>query len=119
MITGIQIALSCIAVAFIISPLLRGGKYGSPGHEETDALGRRISELEGRKDACLQYIKEVEFDYQLGKISEEDFLNLQQRYKGEVISLIKEIDLLHEQGNLAVQVEREVKRLRRRLKKEK
>lgn len=52
----------------------------------------RLSELESRREALYAAIKELEFDYRMGKLSETDYKELDERYKLEALSLLKEID---------------------------
>lgn len=57
-----------------------------------DDFNHRAMDLEERKEAIYATIKEIEFDYQMGKLSEEDFKELRQKYKEEAIGLLKKID---------------------------
>lgn len=61
--------------------------------------GRRVnssnnhpSELVERKQTIYAAIKDIEFDYQMGKLSKEDYQELRQQYKDEAVRLLKEID---------------------------
>lgn len=51
-----------------------------------------LADLIQRKDAVMRSIKEVEFDYQTGKLSEEDFDAYDQRMRQQAISLIRQIE---------------------------
>ncbi|HSC35488.1 MAG TPA: zinc-ribbon domain-containing protein, partial [Thermodesulfobacteriota bacterium] len=46
------------------------------------------------KDSLLTAIKDIEFDYGLGKLSREDFEELHGKYRAEAAGLLKEIDSL-------------------------
>ncbi|MCG8604927.1 zinc ribbon domain-containing protein [bacterium] len=49
-------------------------------------------DLVERKESLYAAIKEIEFDYQMGKLSETDFKELRQQYKNDAIGLLKKID---------------------------
>jgi rRNA maturation endonuclease Nob1 len=52
----------------------------------------RAQDLEERKEAIYTAIKDIEFDYQMGKLSEEDFKELRQQYKEDAMGLLKKIE---------------------------
>ncbi|HHL72593.1 MAG TPA: zinc ribbon domain-containing protein [Bacteroidetes bacterium] len=52
----------------------------------------RAEDLEARKTEIYSAIKDIEFDYEMGKLSEEDFLALREKYKAEAISVLRELD---------------------------
>ncbi len=45
-----------------------------------------------QKEYSYTAIKELEFDYNMGKISEDDFQNLRKRYKAEAINAILKLE---------------------------
>ncbi|MBI2830607.1 MAG: zinc ribbon domain-containing protein [Chloroflexi bacterium] len=57
-------------------------------------------------------IKELEFDYQSGVLSEEDYRDLEVRYKKKAISLLKEADRAVVTSQEDDDIEREVRQLR-------
>lgn len=75
---------------FVVLPIvqakMRQGQWANP---ETN---HRANELVERKENIYAAIKELEFDYQMGKLSEEDFQELRQQYKQEAVGLLKKID---------------------------
>jgi hypothetical protein len=50
------------------------------------------ADLLDRKETVYAAIKEIEFDYQMGKLSEEDFQQLRQQYKDEAVAILKQLD---------------------------
>lgn len=58
----------------------------------------RNEELRSRKAIALAAIKELEFDYQTGKLSSEDYNCLKSRYEGEAIETMKSLDGLQKGG---------------------
>ncbi len=78
--------ISVVAIYFTVSPLLRAGRATLLLDDD------KLVELLGRKDALLQAIKELEFDYRVGKISDEDYHRLDQRMRRQAIGLIQQIE---------------------------
>jgi hypothetical protein len=78
--------LSLLATFFAISPLLR------PGRASLVVEDDKLVELLGRKDSVLQAIKDLEFDYHVGKISQEDYERLDQRLRRQAIVLLQQIE---------------------------
>lgn len=80
----LSIAVSILVVYPIIKTKI--------GFEYKEGLNHRARDLEDRKEAIYEAIKDIEFDYQMGKLSEEDFAELRQQYKEEAIGLLKKIE---------------------------
>ncbi len=93
----IFILLSLSVSAFIVYPLLKA-RIGSK--QEFDS-NHRATDLEERKDNIYAAIKEIEFDFQMGKLSEDDFNDLRQQYKSDAIRLLQEIDKAQPGGTKA------------------
>jgi len=58
----------------------------------------RGEELRSRKDLALAAIKELEFDFETGKLSLEDYRALRSRYEGEAMEAMKLLDGLGGKG---------------------
>ena len=78
--------ISLVAIYFAVSPLLKPGKATLVLDDD------KYIELLGRKDATLQAIKDLEFDYRVGKISQEDFQRLDQRLRRQAIGLLQQLE---------------------------
>jgi hypothetical protein len=50
------------------------------------------NDLIGRRDAAYRAIKELDFEYQLGNLSESDYRGLRERYRGEAAATLRELD---------------------------
>jgi hypothetical protein len=87
---AIAVVLSLVAVAFIGYPF-----YQSRRKKISFDLNHRAEELETRKSEIYAAIKDIEFDYQMGKLSEEDYEELKHQYRTEAVGLLKEIDQDH------------------------
>jgi hypothetical protein len=56
------------------------------------ALNHRAQELEARKTEIYAAIRDLDFDYRMGKLSEEDYQMLRDQYKAEAIGMMKQIE---------------------------
>lgn len=91
MATIILFLLLTFAVSlFVVYPIVTSrtrfarGSVGASNHKATDLIER--------KENIYAQIKDIEFDYQTGKLSETDFQGLRQQYKNEAIQILKQID---------------------------
>lgn len=82
----VSLLISAAALAYVVWPLLR------PGPAAVMVEDDRLTELLGRKDAVMQGIKDLEFDYRVGKLSEEDFQQYDQRLRRQAIGLLQQIE---------------------------
>lgn len=77
--------------------LLIGIPYFTKLREDSDpsALqGRRQQELLQQKESAYTTIKELDFDYRMGKLSSEDYKALRTKYEQQAISFLKQLDEL-------------------------
>ena len=104
----IALVLSLAALAFVLWPLLKPGP--APVIIEDD----RLTELLGRKDAVMAAIKELEFDYNVGKLSEEDYKLYDGRLRRQAMGLLQQIEQMAPlSAGLDAAMEAEVARRRR------
>jgi DNA repair exonuclease SbcCD ATPase subunit len=103
----IAILLTALTFAFIVYPLFRT-KWRSVRSGPSD----RLHELHSRRDTTYSMLKELEFDFQSGILSEDDYRELEAKYKKQGISLLKSIDNLKEGSELDEEIERQVQGLR-------
>jgi NADH:ubiquinone oxidoreductase subunit D len=74
----------------------------------------RLTELMAQKDTVLKGIKDMEFDYQVGKLSEEDYERFNLRLRRQAIGLIQQIEkLAPETASLDEQLEMFIERKRK------
>lgn len=101
-------AMVVLAVPFVIKPLLKSKQNDQPDldNEELDIPRDRYSEL-------LLAIRDLEFDHQIGKITEEDYSGLRETYLAQAAIALEaqekhdaELDAQLEQ---AIQLRREKK----------
>jgi rRNA maturation endonuclease Nob1 len=78
--------VSLLAIYFAVSPLLQ------PGQATLVMEDDKLAELLGRRDSVMQAIKDLEFDYRVGKMSEEDYQRLDQRLRRQAIGLMQQLE---------------------------
>ncbi|MEE9214470.1 MAG: hypothetical protein V3U54_06695 [Thermodesulfobacteriota bacterium] len=90
----------CIAFSvFIIIPFLIKYKSvhldDSTNDQEPKSaidLNKEIISLEGEKNKLYSDLKDIEFDYNLGKITENDYKELRSKYMDRTAELLRKID---------------------------
>ncbi len=81
----VTVALVCI---FVFRPLLTTkGRIG-----ERDAGPGGGSRLVEEREALLDAIRELDFDYRMGKVEEEDYRETRSRYQNRAVELMRVID---------------------------
>ncbi len=80
--------ISLLAIYFAVSPLLQAGRATLVLEDD------KLVELLGRRDSIMQAIKDLEFDYRVGKISQEDFQRLDQRLRRQAIGMMQQLEKL-------------------------
>ncbi len=81
-----------------------------------DTITDRLASFNNQKENLYTAIKDIEFDYGLGKLSKEDFEELNTKYKNEAASVLKQIDELEKEGGvqtLDTEIENEILALRK------
>jgi tetratricopeptide (TPR) repeat protein len=81
------------AIAFVLWPLLRG-RTASAGVLAIPSADDREEELNEAKLALYRALKEIEFDFRAGHLSDEDYQALRARYEGRAAQVLKELDQL-------------------------
>ena len=61
--------------------------------------------LQNQKDIYLEEIKDIEFDYGLGKLSEEDYKELISKYKVKAATILESIDKFKEKDQKSIENE--------------
>jgi len=86
----VKVLLAVAVVAFVGYPLLRDHLAG----EEDQDLPEEAEELYHRKETTYSALKELEFDYKTGKLSEQDYHELESRFKANALEILEAIDEL-------------------------
>ena len=82
----IALVVSLAVVLYVVRPLL--DRNSAPVFVEDD----RLTDLLSRKDAVLQAIKDLEFDRNVGKLEEGDYVRFNQSLSRQAVGLIQQIE---------------------------
>lgn len=85
------LALALVVLALVLEPLVRGRPWpaqvtGDTAPDELDSL--EPEESESAKVQALLALREIEFDKETGKLSDEDYVLLKNRYQQEALRAI-------------------------------
>ncbi len=88
--------ISILVTIYVTFPLFVEYGSGESGKEHLtdDSLNRRILNLNSEKERIYSELRDIEFDYKLGKITDDDYRHLNNKYKMRAADIIKEIDKL-------------------------
>ncbi len=96
------------AAAYVLWPMLTRTAPAVPLEDD------RLTELISRKDSALVAIKDLEFDHQVGKLSDEDYTRFDARLRQQAIAYLQQIDKLVPQSQeMDISLEAEIARLRK------
>ncbi|MFC1976982.1 zinc ribbon domain-containing protein [Chloroflexota bacterium] len=104
----VALALTVLTFAFITYPLLKQRLSSVDSVED-----EKLQELHSRRDTTYSMLKELEFDFQSGILTEEDYRDLEARYKRKAISILKNLDDVGKGADLEEEIEKQVLELRR------
>jgi len=104
----VALVLTVATFAFITYPLL---KQKSPSVDSVE--DEKLQELRSNRDTTYSMLKELEFDFQSGILTGEDYRDLEARYKRKAISLLRDINDLEKGSGVEEEIERQVLELRR------
>lgn len=79
------------ACYWIINPLLREEDFQNGRTQQPEDI---LAKLNSKKDGVYAIIKELEFDLNMGKLSEEDFHILKRQYLQQAAGYMEKIDKL-------------------------
>lgn len=86
---GLLLLLFLIILAIgvaVLAPLRR------PADEQGDGREDRLGELELRKETKYAEIRDAEADFQAGKLSRDDYREIDRELRAEAIAILEEID---------------------------
>jgi len=100
------VVLTIAVAAFVFYPLLRGERTTPVD------LPRVSEELLQRRDQVYAELRELEFDYRVGKVSAEDYTETRNRLETEAARLLRAIDV--QVAAIDDEIEREIREIRAR-----
>ena len=93
----VWLALTCILISaavalYVFRPLL--STAGSPFLADIDSRSTGLKRLLRRKETIYENIKDLDFEYKMGKLSEEDYHRLHQDYLREAYEVVSQIEAI-------------------------
>jgi len=103
----VALILVVLIFAFVVYPLFkrRLPSANSVGDE-------KLQELYSERDTTYSMLKELEFDFQSGILTDEDYHDLETRYKRKAISILRGVDDLEKGTKVEEEIEKQVRELR-------
>jgi flagellar biosynthesis/type III secretory pathway M-ring protein FliF/YscJ len=91
---GVLLLLLCVlaAVAYVVLAPLRN----PAAEQEEDRRADRLADLEVRKETKYAEIRDAEADFHAGKLSREDYRELDRALRSEAIGILEQIDRVNE-----------------------
>ncbi len=93
----VWLALTCILIAlaaafYVFRPLLSAA--GSPFLADIDSRSTGLKRLLRRKETIYENIKDLDFEYRMGKLSDDDYQRLHQDYLAEAYGVVSQIEAI-------------------------
>jgi hypothetical protein len=85
----LALAIVVLVAWFVTAPL-----RNRPSAQPDDPAEAELADLEARKRAKYQQIRDAEADHASGKLSDEDFKRLDAELRAEAVDILKRIDRL-------------------------
>jgi len=111
--TAIDVTIICLmAIGLVVcvgEPLVRRVSYKSHGHEDNDA----VRSLLLQKEMLYVAIRDLDFDFQTGKVDQQDYGALRRQLEREAVHILRQLDAVDPRSVFANEVECQVLDLRR------
>ncbi|MCY3758360.1 MAG: hypothetical protein OXG96_11615 [Acidobacteria bacterium] len=93
----VWLALTCILISlaaafYVFRPLL--STAGSSFLADIDSRSTGLKRLLRRKETIYENIKDLDFEYKMGKLSDEDYQRLHQDYLAEAYGVVSQIEAI-------------------------
>ena len=89
MLTFIIIAMGLIALVFVLRPLLSKDYIA---FDQRDEKTLKLDALISKKNKIYMDIKDLDFEFNIGKMAEDDYRSLRKQSMAEVTEVIRQID---------------------------
>ncbi|MBX5444026.1 hypothetical protein [Sphaerobacter sp.] len=99
----VLLAVTVVVFAFVLQPLL------SARRRPVSIPPARLADLQARRAYLLDAIREVDFDYSMGKVTEAEYQEVRGRYLREAAEVLRELE--RESSAVDAEIEREIARL--------
>jgi hypothetical protein len=98
-------AMVVLAGVYVLVPLFKEHK----GNLEVELLAEtELDRLLNRKAIVYSNLKDLEFEYKMGRLSDADFLRLEAGYKTEAAGILQSLDQLGVEKNVDETIEKDV-----------
>ena len=111
---ALDVAIICLmAIGLVVcvgEPLVRRAAYTSHGREEHHGAESLVLQ----KEMLYVAIRDLEFDFQTGKVDQQDYGELRRQLEGEAVHILRQLDAVDPLVMFDNEIERQVLGLRRR-----
>ena len=98
-------AVVALAGLFVLAPLFKEPK----GNLDAELLAETdLDRLLDRKAVIYRNLRDLEFEYKMGRLSDKDFQQLEAGYKSEVAAILQKLDQLDASETLDEAIEQEI-----------
>jgi len=104
----VALVLAVLTFAFIVYPFFKQRAQSVDSGED-----EKLQELRSERDTTYSMLKELEFDFQSGILTKDDYRDLEARYKHKAISILRDIDNWEMDTDIEEEIEKQVQDLRR------
>jgi len=96
------VILTTLSAIYVLMPLFREPK----GNLEVELLAEtELDRLLNRKAVIYSNLKDLEFEYRMGRLGDEDFRRLEAGFKSEAAEILQNLDRLGVEENLEASIE--------------
>jgi|JI10StandDraft_1071094.scaffolds.fasta_scaffold56469_3 hypothetical protein len=82
--------LFCLAGWFVFSPLFRDSQTDLNMILDNTIDSQKA--LQQKRSELMLTLKELDFDFEMGKLSKEDYVGLKKKFEAETIDILRQID---------------------------
>ena len=90
MTTFLLLALSALGAIFVLWPAVTGRRDAWHYSDEDTPLGR----LATRREVLVGNLADLDFEFAMGKVSEEDYMSLRNSLKRQTLKIMEQMDVL-------------------------
>mgnify|MGYP001571499990 CR=1 FL=1 len=87
MIEILGLTLTLLTILFVAYPLLQKSQ-----RKLSFAANHQNEDLVARKNEIYAAVRDIDFDYRMGKLSDEDYNSLREQYKQEAVKVMQTLD---------------------------
>jgi len=102
-----------LILIMLVSAVYVAQPYWHPAVAARSPRGNNLlGELIEKRDELLAALKEIEFDHATGKMADDDFAEMNERYRNEAVTVLKRIDALGGGNGASKKLEKDLAKLR-------